>query len=86
MEMMDMKQEIDAPIMVLGDFNEVLKPWERKGGTTRSASIREFKFWQSSMDFVDLPLLSRKFTWYRNNSTSRIDRVFVDTDWFDRFK
>lgn len=85
-ELMDLKQEIDAPIMVLGDFNEVLIPEERKGGTTMSASIREFSLWQSSMDLVELPLLSRKFTWYRNNSASRIDRAFVDTEWYDCFK
>lgn len=37
------------------------------------------------MNLLELPLLSRKYTWYTNNSASRIDRVFVDTEWLSRF-
>lgn len=73
-------------MMVVRDFNEVLKPEERKGNTVLSASIREFQEWQSNMDLCELSLLGIKFTWYRNNSASRIDRAFVDSEWFGIFK
>lgn len=38
------------------------------------------------MDLIELSLSSKKFTWYRNNSASRIDRVFIDPIWLENFK
>lgn len=85
-EILDLKQGITHPIMILGDFNEILKPEERKGNTLLSASIRDFQRWQADMNMVELPLMSRKYTWYLNNSASRIDRVFVDTEWLELYR
>lgn len=73
-------------MLVLGDFfNEVLNLQERKGNSNMSASMNDFQKWVSSMNILEFPLLSRKYTWYRNNLAGRIDRAFVDTEWLDRF-
>lgn len=85
-ELIELKQKIVDPMIILGDFNEILKPEERKGNSHTSASIRDFQCWLSNMGCVEPPLLSRKFTWYRNNSASCIDRVFVDIEWLEYFK
>lgn len=42
-EIIGLKQRVDEPMMVLGDFNEILKPKERKGNSFVSASMRDFQ-------------------------------------------
>ena len=46
--------------------------------------MKEFNDWIADLDVEDVPSVSRKFTWYRPNGTSKskIDRVLVSTDWF----
>lgn len=85
-ELLELKQEIDLPMMIFGDFNEVLNPEERRANSLISSAIREFQACQKAMNMIDLPLLGMKFTWYRSNSASRIDRVFVDAECFEIFK
>lgn len=75
-DLIALKQEVECPMLILGDFNKILKPEERKWNSQWSLGIREFQAWQTEMGMLELPLLSRKFTWYRNNSASRIDRAF----------
>lgn len=85
-ELIELKQETENPMLLLGDFNEILKPDERKGNSQFSIGMGDFLSWQTTMGVLELPLLSRKFTWYRINSGSHIDRVFIDTDWLETFK
>lgn len=47
------------------------------------ASIEEFKNWVNATELYEIPLLGRKFTWYRNNPANRIERVFIDDVWLD---
>ncbi|XP_016173884.1 uncharacterized protein LOC107616439 [Arachis ipaensis] len=37
------------------------------------------------MQLMDLPLTDRKFTWFRGQSCSRIDRVLVNIEWAEEF-
>lgn len=72
-----MKVQINTSLLMMGDYNEVLIPKERKGGTVLSGSMIEFKNWVDQMNFLELPLTGRKYTRRKGNSCSRIDRVFV---------
>ena len=49
--------------MFLGDFNEVLKPEEIKGGVNLTSSCLDFRQWVEDMELIELPLIGRKFTW-----------------------
>ena len=49
--------------IVIGDFNEIRNPTERKDYMELSRSIVEFDEWTNDMGLVELPLLGRKFTW-----------------------
>lgn len=82
-QLIDLKHRSSTPLMVFGDFNEVMKPEERKGGNRLYAGMEDFQAWQQEMGLVELPLLGRKYTWYRNSSASRIDRVFIDVEWLE---
>ncbi|XP_057760162.1 uncharacterized protein LOC130980508 [Arachis stenosperma] len=70
---------------LFGDFNEILQIEERKGAINLLASAEEFRDWVHDMQLVDLPLNDRKFTWFRGRSCSRIDRVLVNIEWFEKF-
>ncbi|XP_015949698.1 uncharacterized protein LOC107474585 [Arachis duranensis] len=74
-----------VPICYMGDFNEVLQVDERKNQDKLTTSAEEFKSWIQDMQLVDLPLNDRKFTWYRDGSYSRIDRVLVSVEWTEEF-
>lgn len=67
-----------APLLIMGDLNEVLLPEERKDHSNVTASIEDFRDWINDFELIDLPLLGRKYTWYRNNQASRNDRAFID--------
>ncbi|XP_072054386.1 uncharacterized protein [Arachis hypogaea] len=56
------------------DFNEVVHTEERKGATSLSASAEDFRAWINDMELVNLMLNDRKYTWFRGQSCSRIDR------------
>ncbi|KAL2894664.1 Orotate phosphoribosyltransferase [Bienertia sinuspersici] len=63
---------IDVPILLFGDFNEILHPSEKQGGVSRMLKKME--------DFGNF------FTWQRGNSSSRIvrerlDRLLASMSW-----
>lgn len=68
-----------------GDFNVVLKSSERRGVSSqhRCPKMKEFQLFVQDMKLIDLPVLGRRFTLFRANSSTmrRIDRVLVSEDW-----
>lgn len=52
-ELLALKAGIGSPMLVLGDFNEVLIPQERKGSSSISASITDFKGGSFGTAFVE---------------------------------
>lgn len=67
------------------DFNAVRSRSESKGvGIFSSHSERrEFDEFIDSNNLIDLPLLRRKYTWYKKdaNAMSRIDRFLLSENW-----
>ena len=47
--------------------------------------MREFNDFIDKSKLVEIPMVDRKFTWYKPNGSikSRIDRVLVFRDWLD---
>jgi hypothetical protein len=75
---------------VIGDFNAVLLPEERRGVNADMHSTLEivgFSRFQEELGLEDLPLLGRKFTWYHSNGVamSRIDRGWVSSEWLEEW-
>ena len=50
--------------------------------TTRS--MVEFDYLINGMVLFDMPLLGRKFTWRRESSSNRLDRVLIDPFWLEK--
>lgn len=72
-------------ICVCGDFNDVRTKEERKSPTfvPRMHGVSFFNSFIDGNVLVDLPLIGRRFTWYRGDgrSMSRIDRFLLSENW-----
>ncbi|MCH90743.1 transposon TX1 putative protein, partial [Trifolium medium] len=73
---------------VVGDFNAVVVPEERRGVSLEHSTNLEmsgFSDFINELNLVDLPLLGRRFTWFHANgrSMSRIDRMLVSPEWME---
>lgn len=72
-------------MMIFGDFNEIINLQERKGCNKILVGMCDFKDWVVVVNILELFLSDRKYIWRRKNFMSRIDRVFVDLEWFNFF-
>jgi len=66
----------------MGDFNAIYTIEERKGvgnQATYATEITMFNAFIHQAGLLDIPMIGRKFTWYKPNGTikSRIDRIMV---------
>ncbi|CAJ2633139.1 exodeoxyribonuclease-like [Trifolium pratense] len=72
-------------VCVCGDFNTVRHVDERRSvrGSQRSVDHIPFNRFIEDNNLIDLPLVSRKFTWYRGDdfSMSRLDRFLLSEEW-----
>jgi len=73
---------------ILGDFNVVRKMEERRGVNIDGNSkkeISEFHKFIEKIEMFDIPLVGRKYTWYKPNGSakSRIDRILTSFEWFE---
>jgi hypothetical protein len=71
---------------VVGDFNSVMDPSDRRGVGVASSGGRdmeEFRDFVRQLEMVDLPILGRQFTWFHSNgiTMSRLDRILISPGW-----
>ena len=78
------------PWLCGGDFNELLKSHEKRGG--RPCPYRQMQKFRDVLDecgLWDLGLVGKKFTWFKNYPSGgiweRLDRAISTVDWLDRF-
>lgn len=84
-EIKNVLSSINKPVIMLGDFNVILNSAERVGVFRCELSSRDFRDWIQDLGVVDLPLHDISFTWRRNGSTSRLDRVLCCNEWLRHF-
>ena len=85
-ELLEIRERLDRPMLIMGDFNEIRHIHERKGCSSRTRSMDEFHDWISAIGLIDMPLVGRKFTWRRGNSCSKLDRVLIDPVYLQKFE
>nr|KYP32205.1 Putative ribonuclease H protein At1g65750 family [Cajanus cajan] len=70
---------------IVGDFNTVRRLEERKGGfgDHGARDMEEFNSFITEMELIDVPLVGKRFTWFRSDGSimSRLDRVLVSESW-----
>jgi len=75
---------------VAGDFNSIIRVGERRGqnyNVNYRSEMRSFNKFIEDSSLVDIPLVGRKFTWYKPNRTvkSIIDRILVSLEWLEKW-
>ena len=80
-----LKQHLKLPLMLMGDFNEVLSLDEGKGAWQFTSSMRELGDLIQDLQLIDLEI-EQKFTWMRKNAASRLDRILVTKEFVDKFQ
>nr|ABD32493.2 hypothetical protein MtrDRAFT_AC147482g45v2 [Medicago truncatula] len=56
-DVMNLKKSISMPLMMFGDFQEVLEPEEIIGNEVTSQGMKDFQHCIAEMNLVELPLL-----------------------------
>lgn len=83
------RAETSGPLIMFGDFNEILSHQEREGGNRRSdREMDAFRRCINSCGLSDLGYRGNIFTWSRGLSSDsmireRLDRFLASVEWFD---
>lgn len=78
----DYGDQLNDPWLILGDFNNVLKPDERcNGSLVRPYETRNFEDCCSALGLLDLQSVGQLFTWSNNTVLCKLDRVMVNQAW-----
>jgi len=75
---------------VVGDFNSIRSLGERRNAkfdANHRREMRRFNEFIENKELVDIPMVGRKYTWYKPNGlvNSRIDRILVFREWLDKW-
>ena len=85
------RQQYPLPLLLFGNFNEIVCMEEKGGGLPRSERVMDaFRMAVDDCGVKDMGYKGSKFTWQRSNSPStlireRLDRMLPDDDWCDLF-
>ncbi|XP_074293471.1 uncharacterized protein LOC141620522 [Silene latifolia] len=86
----NMRQFVEGPWMVMGDFNNVLAMCERLGAEVINYEMKDFQECVATCGLMDIPATGAFFTWTNKHEPgelvlSRIDRVLITDEWFQEF-
>jgi len=81
---------MSAAWCVFGDLNSIRRLGERKSVISNQVyrgETRRFNDFIEKSDLFNIPMVGRKFTWYKPNGLvkSIIDRIIVSREWLDRW-
>ncbi|GKV23714.1 hypothetical protein SLEP1_g33413 [Rubroshorea leprosula] len=81
-ELLKMIEEGEGFWCIAGDFNSVRSTEERRGRSEHSRYREDLNEFIENAGLVDLPLIRRKFTWYKGDGSamSRLDRFLLSDD------
>ncbi|XP_028786509.1 uncharacterized protein LOC114742412 [Neltuma alba] len=82
-ELLALQCHVNGPWCVTGDFNATISASER---SPAGAIDRDFNSFVLDSNLSDMGFLGPRFTWKRNTSESRIDRVLSNPEWLDVFR
>lgn len=72
---------------ITGDFNAIRNRGEKKGKHFDETAMREFNNFIFEAGLEDLPMVGRRYTWYKADGTamSRLDRFLVSPEFLINF-
>lgn len=84
-EIINFCSQVVTPCLLLGDFNEVLGKEDRGSKMIDLHSSSEFHQFLHDLQVAEIPSSNGWFTWFRGESKSKIDRLFVHPEWLRIF-
>jgi len=78
----DLKQHLTLLLILMGDFNEVIKIEERRNATRVTMGMRDLGDLIDDLQLFDLDI-NQPYTWMRDNAASRLDRILVSKEVMD---
>lgn len=75
----------NLPCLVAGDFNEVLSSRDRGSNHFDEAGSSKFQEFVSNLHLIEITPSNGWFTWFRGQSKSKLDRIFVQSEWIAAF-
>ncbi|KAL4308180.1 hypothetical protein GQ457_01G006150 [Hibiscus cannabinus] len=86
-ELRTLKEATEISWIVGGDFNAVRNRSERSSCGNVLVGADKFNQFIEDCNFIDLPMIGKKFTWFGpSNKSSRLDRFLVDEFWVLQYK
>ncbi|KAA3475888.1 reverse transcriptase [Gossypium australe] len=73
------------PWLIMGDFNAILSPADKKSPTSIGKRCDLFGNFVDSCDLQDLGFKGPPFTWQRGETLVRLDRALVNDAWMNTF-
>ena len=83
--MREFEQHLRIPLILMGDFNEVVNMEERRNSTQVTIGMRDLGDLIQDLDLFYLDI-NQKYTWMRENAASRLDRIMVSKEVIERFQ
>ncbi|KAA3489594.1 reverse transcriptase [Gossypium australe] len=73
------------PWLILGDFNAILSPKEKKSECTVGKRCKFFGNFVDVCNLQDLGYIGPSFTWQRGSTAERLDRALANDAWFSDY-
>ena len=80
-DMASYMNHLKLPCLLMGNFNEVLPLMDMGSQFFSTNGINDFQAFLQEQNLIEIPLANGKFTWYKGNSKSKLDRMFVTHEW-----
>lgn len=84
-ETKDLSSSLNLPLLIAGDFNETLSEADRGSQFLDNMGALAFREFLQDMQLLEIPADNGRFTWFRGNSKSKLDRVFVQPEWITTY-
>ncbi|XP_020229075.1 uncharacterized protein LOC109810102 [Cajanus cajan] len=83
----ELSLDIDCAWAILGDFNSIIHPHERKGGSANPSNrgILGFSNMINNCDLIDAIFQGYPLTWKRGSLEQRLDMLLINIQWRMKF-
>ncbi|KAA3467540.1 reverse transcriptase [Gossypium australe] len=84
-DLMNVLPQEPLPWLILGDFNAILSPKDKKSDRTIGKRCKFFGNFIDVCNLQDLGFIGTFFTWQRGNTSARLDRALANDAWISEF-
>lgn len=85
LEIADFCTSNSHPCFIIGDYNETLEPNDRGSQFISCQGTSDFQNFIHNLGLVEISATNGMFTWFRGQSKSKLDRLFVQPEWLTSF-